>query len=100
MIPLCEEPIRPEGPTRRLRRPKRTKTSPRIWFRMTIPTSLSSVTDAGAAASGQSSEGGPRGWVLLPALSVPERWRDRGVPLILVPLLSEEAEAVLAGHAA
>lgn len=40
------------------------------------------------------------GWVLLPPEAVPERWRDRCVPMMLVPLLPSEAEGVLAGEPA
>jgi len=36
------------------------------------------------------------GWLILKG-NVPERWRDRAVPLYLVPLLPQEAEQVVAG---
>ena len=42
----------------------------------------------------------PAGWLLLAPDAVPERWRDRGVPMVLVPLLPAEASAVLTGGSA
>lgn len=39
-------------------------------------------------------------WVLLSPAAVPERWRGRGRHVVLVPLLAQEAAAVLAGEPA
>lgn len=38
------------------------------------------------------------GWLLLAPEAVPERWRDRSVPMMLVPLLPGEASSLLAGE--
>lgn len=39
---------------------------------------------------------GPAGWLLLDPARVPERWRARVRPVSLVPLLPDEADAILA----
>lgn len=41
---------------------------------------------------------GQAGWLLLPPESVPDEWQDRTVDLKLVPLLDDEADALLAGR--
>ena len=38
---------------------------------------------------------GRRVWVLVSDEDVPDRWRDRAVPLSLIPLLPEEADGIL-----
>lgn len=40
------------------------------------------------------------GWILVAPGALPERWRDRALPMFLVPLLPEEARTVLAGDGA
>lgn len=40
------------------------------------------------------------GWILVTPSELPDRWRDRAVPMFLVPLLPGEARDVLAGEAA
>lgn len=42
----------------------------------------------------------PSGWVLLPADDVPERWQERAIPLVMVPLLDPETGAILDGRPA
>jgi len=37
------------------------------------------------------------GWLFVDPSRVPDRWRDRAVPVCLVPLLPEEAASVLDG---
>jgi DNA-binding NarL/FixJ family response regulator len=39
--------------------------------------------------------GGRGGWLLVPEGAVPDRWRDRAVPMMFVPLLPQEADQVL-----
>lgn len=41
-----------------------------------------------------------RGWLLLDPRAVPKRWRERAIPVALVPLLPREAEQVLGGQEA
>ncbi|HEX2057795.1 MAG TPA: hypothetical protein VHI71_05435 [Actinomycetota bacterium] len=40
------------------------------------------------------------GWILVAPSELPDRWRDRAVPMFLVPLLPGEARDVLAGEPA
>lgn len=53
-------------------------------------------------ASPRGRGGEPKGWLLLSSSAVPEEWRHRAVDLALalIPLLPEEASAVLAGQEA
>jgi DNA-binding CsgD family transcriptional regulator len=39
----------------------------------------------------------PAGWLFLSPDAVPARWRDRSVPVAMVPLLPGEARALLGG---
>ena len=48
---------------------------------------------AGASKAGRGP--GRRVWVLVSDEDVPDRWRDRAVPLSLIPLLPEEADGIL-----
>jgi DNA-binding NarL/FixJ family response regulator len=45
-----------------------------------------SASDADVAAAG---------WLFLPQNAVPERWRERGVAVVMVPLLPSEARSLL-----
>ena len=44
---------------------------------------------------GSSDEDAVPGWVILSPKSVPEQWRSRGIPMVLVPMLPAEAAQLL-----
>ena len=37
------------------------------------------------------------GWLILSPSAVPERWRSRGIPMVMVPLMPAEAGDLLSG---
>lgn len=39
-------------------------------------------------------------WILVDPSDVPEDWRGRGTPLVMLPLLQDEADSILAGRPA
>lgn len=65
-----------------------------------MSTETTAANGTGTTAGGAVVNAGSTGWLLLHPDAVPEHWRARAVPMMLVPLLPSEADRVLAGEAA
>lgn len=58
---------------------------------------MSSPSEESGPGPSTDGDQSPSGWLFLRQGAVPERWRDRAVPVELVPLVPEETEQLLRG---